>query len=210
MIHTDPQIINPETLQILKDLQSEEAFNDFVLVGGTSLALQMGHRHSIDLDLFSILPFDNLKLEEELLLTHQFNRTAIGKNTLKGFIEDVKVDFITHAYPWVEPVIDVEDVRIASCLDIAAMKLNAISGSGERQKDFYDIYFLLEWYSLSEMLEAYLEKYTHSSSLIPVRALSYFDDIRFEIEPPMLVKKVTFSKVKERLIQAINKPDKRF
>ncbi len=157
-----------------------------------------------------MLPFDNLKLEEEVLENHRFNRTAIGKNTLKGFIDDVKVDFITHAYPWVEPIIEVEDVRIASCLDIAAMKLNAISGSGERQKDFYDMYFLLEQYSLAEMVGAYLQKYTHSSSLIPVRALSYFDDIRFEIEPPMLVKKVNFDKVKTRLINAIERPDKRF
>ncbi len=210
MIHTDPRIIKPETYQLLIELQSNSRLNDYVLVGGTSLALQLGHRHSIDLDLFTQSNFNNLELEEELLSDYTFVRTSIRKNTLKGFINGVKLDFITHKYSWVEPVLEVNNLRLASCLDIAAMKLNAISGNGQRQKDFYDMYFLLGKYSLSELMLAYETKYPHSNAVIPLRALTYFDDIQFEVEPPELIVPLKFDKVKKRLIKAVENPDKIF
>ncbi|MFT7121742.1 MAG: putative nucleotidyltransferase component of viral defense system [Neolewinella sp.] len=210
MIHTGPQIIEAKTLQLLKEIQADELFKEFVLVGGTSLALQLGHRHSIDLDLFSLSTFNNLELEQDVLSSHSFIRTSLDRNTLKGFVSNVKVDFITHAYPWVEPIIELEGLRLATCLDVGAMKLNAISGSGQRQKDFYDMYFLLERYSLSEIVKAFQEKYQHSSPLVPVRALTYFEDVRFDIEPPELIKKVQFGAVKSRLIRAVELPDHRF
>lgn len=210
MIHTDERIIKPETFQLLTELQNDALLENFVLVGGTALALQLGHRHSIDLDLFSTSPFDNLTLEQAVLDRHRFIRTSLDRNTLKGFVDDVKVDFITHAYPWVEPVLQLSGIRLASCLDIGAMKLNAISGSGQRQKDFYDMYFLLEEYSLAEITTAFEKKYAHSSPLIPLRALAYFEDIRFDIEPPELVRKVEFNAVKFRLRESIRFPDKIF
>jgi len=77
MIYTDSRIIKPETFQLLIALQSDSLFDDYVLVGGTSLALQLGHRHSINLDLFTQLDFDNLDLEESLLSKYPFVRTAI-------------------------------------------------------------------------------------------------------------------------------------
>ncbi len=207
MIHTDPRIITPATFQLLIELQNDPLLNDFALVGGTSLALQLGHRHSIDLDLFSLSGFDNQVLEQEIVTKYNFIRTAISKNTLKGFINDVKIDIITHSYPWVEPLLEIDGLRLASCLDIAAMKLNAISGNGQRQKDFYDVYYLLEEYNLSEMMLAYEKKYKHSNAAIPLRALPYFEDIRFEIEPPELVTPIPFDEVKKRILEALENPD---
>ena len=117
----------------------DDLFKDFFLVGGTALALQIGHRLSIDLDFFSTGSFN----EDDLLLAiedkYNFKLDYRGKNTLKGEIAGVKVDFITHNYPLVKPFLQVDGVPMASLSDIAAMKLNAISGNGAWIKDFVDI-----------------------------------------------------------------------
>jgi hypothetical protein len=179
-------------------------------VGGTALALLYGHRHSIDLDLFTRVKFDENALEEYLQEQHNFNTTAKFSHTLMGFIEGVKVDFITHTALLVEPLLQPDGLRIATPIDIAAMKLNAISQSGRRQKDFYDMYFLLEHFSLAKMLAAYEEKYPRSSPLIPVKAIVYFDEIDFKHEPPVLLKKVSFRQVKQRLQQAVRRANETF
>lgn len=210
MLHTDPKIIRKETFQLLKKLQKDSFLDQFFLVGGTSLALQMGHRHSIDLDLFSTKPFDQKKALAYLDQHYSFEMSAVEDNTILGFIENIKVDFISHQYPLVYPLLKVDEIRLASMLDVAAMKFNAIIHSGQRQKDFYDMYFLLEHYSLSEMLASFSKKYPRSSSLMALRALAYFDEIRFEIEPPELVRNVSFDQVMARLIESISSTDKVF
>ena len=210
MIHEDPQIIEPETLALLNLLMSDDNLSDFFLVGGTALALQIGHRLSIDLDLFSELSFNSIELNDYLSAYYSFNTTAIRSNTLLGFINEIKVDFISHQYALVKPLILREKKRFASLLDIGAMKLNAVGQSGQRQKDFYDIYYLLQYYSLSDLLSAYASKYPRSSTLIPIRGLSYFDDIKFEIEPPIQVEDVPFSKVRSRLLEAVQHVDQVF
>ena len=195
---------------MLKRLQQDDRLSEHFLVGGTALALHYGHRHSIDLDLFTQTRFDENILEVYLQDTHQFNTTVKFAHTLMGFIDGIKVDFITHAYDLAEPLLRVDDMRLASPVDIGAMKLNAISQSGKRQKDFYDMYFLLEHFTLARMLAAYEEKYPRSSPTIAVRALVYFDDIDFAMEPPILLRKVTFRQVIKRLQQAVYDTDKTF
>lgn len=179
-------------------------------MGGTALALQYGHRYSLDLGLFSKKPFDQNGREIYLQDKYAFNSTLKFKNTLMGFIDGVKVDLITHAYELVEPPIEEAGVRMASPIDIAAMKLNVISQSSKRQKDFYDIYFLLEHFSLSQMLAAYEVKDPRSSPMIAVRAFTYSEDIRFDVEPPILRKKGSFEKVTQRLEKAVYESDKIF
>ena len=94
--------------------------------------------------------------------------------------------------------------------DIGAMKLNAIAHSGNRQKDFYDLFFLLEHLPLKDLLNAYQAKYSHSNPIIPLKGITWFDDIDFEIEIPILKRKVTFDDVKKRLLAATMFPDKIF
>ena len=122
----------------------------------------------------------------------------------------LKVDFITHAYPLVEPLIEENGVRLATMVDIGAMKLNAIAHSGNRQKDFYDMYYLLEHFPLKDLLHAYAHKYINSNPIIPLKALTWFDDIDFALEKPMLKRKLAFDAVKKRLLEAASKPEKRF
>ncbi len=191
-------------------MQQDTFLSDFFLVGGTALALQIGHRLSIDLDFFSTLPFDNAQLEGHLLKQYQFSTDYVATNRLKGFIGNLKIDFLTHAYPLVEPLVQKENLSLASLPDIGAMKLDAIAHSGNRQKDFYDLFFLLEHLSLQSLLDAYQAKYPHSNPIIPLKGITWFDDIDFEIEKPMLKRKVTFEAVKKRLFSATKYPDKIF
>src|SRR5690606_17672822 len=124
----------------------------------TSLALQIGHRISIDLDFFGRT---ELKEAEYTELLTQFGPTILlkkSKNILIYSVNGIKVDFVDYNYPWLSPPSIVENIRLASKIDIAAMKLNAIVGRGSK-KDFIDIYFLLKEYCLSEMLGFYRKKY---------------------------------------------------
>jgi predicted nucleotidyltransferase component of viral defense system len=210
MIHKGPEVILPETLNLLVQIQQDAFFESFFLVGGTALALQINHRLSIDLDFFSINAFDNHLVEEHLSTKYGFQTDYVATNTLKGFIQNVKVDFLTHAYTLVNPLIKVEGLSLASLEDIGAMKLNVIAHSGNRQKDFYDLFFLLEHHSLQELLLAYQTKYPNSNPVIPLKGITWFEDIDFEIEKPMLKRKVSFVTVQKRLLEASTYPDKVF
>lgn len=132
------------------------------------------------------------------------------KNTIIGYINEVKVDFITHDYPLVLPPIEEEGITYLSLQDIAAMKLNAISNSGKRLKDFIDVYFLLENFSLTEMIGFYTVKYPNFNPLIPLRAISYFDDIDPDLDPPKLKQKLPLSKIKERITDSVLHSRKKF
>lgn len=112
-LHTNREVILPETFRLLKQLQSAPRQSEFFLVGGTALALQIGHRLSIDLDLFSKKSFETPLIIDHLIKNHRFNLSEQSKNTVLGFIDSIKVDFITHAYPLINPLIELNDLRLA-------------------------------------------------------------------------------------------------
>ncbi len=135
--------IYPETLRLLTSIQQLESLKNFLLVGGTSLALQIGHRISIDLDFFI-----NQKIEVSNIpnLLEQFGKVKIinqSNQIINLYIEDIKVDFVVYQYPFISPPINKDNLKLVSIKDIAAMKLAAITGRGSR-KDFIDIYFILK------------------------------------------------------------------
>lgn len=194
------QVVDERTFLLLEKLQSIPELKDLRLVGGTSLALQLGHRISIDLDLFG--SFDSsLPLEMFLFDFENVNKT--GSNRFMQFfeIDGVKVDFVNYNYPWLnEPLIE-EGIKLASIEDIAAMKINAIINRGTK-KDFIDIDFLLERYSLVQILELYQQKYGVKDYQIALRCLSYFEDAENETMPRMLVKK-DWKTIKSDIIERI-------
>jgi hypothetical protein len=211
MLHKDKFIIEPATFKLIQKLQTLPDLNDFFLVGGTSLALQLNHRNSIDIDLFTQRTFENEKIINHVIANgFSFDVKFNFENTIIGFIDNVKVDFIRHAYPFVKPPITEEGITYLSKEDIAAMKLNAISNSGKRLKDFIDVYFLLEHFSLHQMIEFYTIKYPHFNPLIPLKAINYFDDIDPAIDPPKLRKKLPFAKIKKRIDDAVLHSKKTF
>lgn len=174
------ETIEPGTLELLKKLMLDEHLSDFFLVGGTALSLFIGHRTSIDIDLFSLTSFDEKKLLAYLEEERGMQLNFLGNNTIKGEINKVQVDFITHSYPLVKNLETIDGIRIASIQDISAMKLNAIVGNGTRLKDFIDIAFLSSFLSLDQMLHAYEIKYKTRNALIVLKSLDFHQDINHQ------------------------------
>jgi hypothetical protein len=210
MLHKDPFIVKPATLKLIQQLQALPEFREFYLVGGTALALQLGHRNSIDIDLFTKNDFTPESLLKFLESAFSIQPSYAAKNTLLSIINNIKVDFICHAYPLVLPPITEEGITFLSLQDIAAMKLNAISNSGKRLKDFIDVYFLLEHFSLHEMIEFYTIKYPRFNPLIALKAINYFEDIDPAIDPPKLKAKLPLSEIKKRIQDSVLHSRKKF
>lgn len=210
MLHKDPFIVKPATFKLIQQLQALPELKEFYLVGGTALALQLGHRNSIDIDLFTKNDFTPESLLKLLGQDFSVQPSFTTKNTLLSIVNNIKVDFICHAYPLVLPPITEEGITFLSLQDIAAMKLNAISNSGKRLKDFIDVYFLLEHLSLNEMIEFYTIKYPRFNPLIPLKAINYFEDIDPAIDPPKLKHKLPLSNIKKRIQDSVLHSRKKF
>lgn len=191
------ETIYPDTLGLLKELMGREELYPFSLAGGTALALQIGHRISVDLDFFSSHSFD----PEELFTTYNavgsYQLLSQSKNILVVSLNGVKVDVVNYRYKLLNPLKVIEGIRLFSIPDIAAMKLAAITGRG-RKRDFVDMYFLLASYSLSEMLAFYREKFPDGSDFLVTKSLVYFEDAE-EDEAPQLLKQVKWSDIKARI-----------
>ncbi len=172
--------------------------------------MQLGHRNSIDIDLFSPSSFDNSRLTGHLNEKFDLRVDAEMPNTKLTHINNIKVDFICHAYLLVKDPITEEGITFLSKEDIAAMKLNAIAGSGQRLKDLIDVYFLLESLSVNGMLECYTIKYPNSNPLIALKAISYFNDIDPEIDPPRMKHSLSMNALQKRITEAVLHPYKTF
>ena len=194
------ETIEPGTLELLIKLQKTDQLKNFFLVGGTSLAIQLGHRKSIDLDLFTMVDFDVNSMLEFLEEYFNFKMNYSSKNTLKGSIENIKVDLLSHKYPLVkEPAVTL-GIRHLQIEDIAAMKINAIAGDGTRSKDFIDIYFILKHFSIQQLLDFYGVKYETRNLLHVLKSLNYFEDVNLDDWPEMLKEKdLTFSEVRQAI-----------
>ncbi|MEI6579419.1 MAG: nucleotidyl transferase AbiEii/AbiGii toxin family protein [Eubacteriales bacterium] len=184
MLHKET--ISPHTLELLIRLQQKEYLKGFYLVGGTALALQIGHRTSIDIDLFSDFSFDAGQILENLSVDFDFKLFFSANNTLKGSIDSVQVDILAHRYPFVSSPLNIEHIAMLSTEDIIAMKLNAISISGQRIKDFIDIYYLLNSYSISDMIHFYKKKYVGYNEINVLKSLTWFEDIDHSDWPLLL------------------------
>jgi hypothetical protein len=178
--------VKPELLELLNAVMNESSFDSFVLVGGTSLALQYGHRDSIDLDFFGNQPIDEDLFLSKLSLFGCVKLIKKSDNVLICSVNDIKVDLVSYPYTWIGPVIHVNKVRLASDRDIAAMKLNAIAGRVSK-KDFIDLYFILQRFSLNEVISFYNEKYPDGSLFMVLKSLSYFEDADLELSPKMYI-----------------------
>ena len=197
--------IEPHTLELLRQLSGHPLNSEMQLVGGTALALQYGHRKSVDLDFFGTFRGDILEFQEMIKSLGKIVSIKETERIRIYQINGVKVDFVDYSrYEWIAPPLEENGLRLASPADIAAMKINAIEGRGSR-KDFIDVYQLLQHYSLSELLEFYRLKYPEHSFFRALMSLTYFDDA--EKQPmPVMLKDIAWTKIK----QSINTEVKRF
>jgi len=189
------------TLGLLRKLLAVPYFSNLYLAGGTSLALQIGHRKSIDLDLFGIFEADDISIAEILSSFGKIQLIKKTPNIQIYIVNGVKVDIVNYKYPWIDNACKEDELRLAGKKDIAAMKLAAITGRGSR-RDFIDLYFLLQEYNLQEMLSFYNEKYNDGSSFLVLKSLTYFDDA--EIDPqPFMLKKADWKQIKQIIVNSV-------
>ena len=206
MLYKDPFITAQETLLSIQKLQELSGLSDFFLAGETSLAFQWGHRHSKDIDLFTQNSFSVGTIIGVLLGNHSITITMVRPNTILAVVDNIKTDFIRHGYPFIKPPITEEEIRFLGMEDIAAMKLHAIVQSGKRLKDFIDIYFILEHFTMAEIVGFYEEKYSFSNAVVALKALNYFDEIDEEIDPPKMITTIPLLEIQTRLRSAIVNP----
>lgn len=204
------EAVSEEMWNLLQRLMADESLKDFLLVGGTALSLRLGHRLSIDIDLFTKNNFDADVMHKYLQTEYGAKDSVVFENTVMTYIQNIKVDLLAHKYPLVQPMETDDNIRLISNQDIGAMKLHAIFQSGERLKDFIDMYFLLEKNSLSTYLKSYETKYKCNPSLA-AHSLIYFDGIRKEYEISMTKgKENNWTKMQERLTKAVKFPNLKF
>jgi hypothetical protein len=200
-----PSTLPANTAQLVEKINSTrpEFLKSFYLSGGTGLSLQIGHRESEDLDFFCSETFNALHLEKEIAALGQLTNTELAAGTLNTYVDGVKLQFLEYQYPLLEPFSNWQGMQLSSILDIACTKLQTVSMRGSK-KDFVDLYFLLDIYSLPELLEKAKSKYSavdYNQAHI-LKSLVYFEDA--DAQPmPRMIKDVNWDVIKSRMITEV-------
>ena len=180
------------------------AENDWYLAGGTALAIQVGHRQSVDLDFFTSQKFDEKKTAEQLSVFGQWETTSISPGTIYGEFLGAKISLIY--YPFfkkIDPLRKIGFVNIISPADISVMKIIAISQRG-RKRDFVDMYWLSQHIlSVGESIKRIDKQYTVKQNLSHIlKSMVYFEDA--EDDPmPATYFKVSWKEVKDFFIKEV-------
>ena len=202
MLHRNT--VEGRTFDLFVELSKDPKLKNFFLVGGTALSLQLGHRKSVDLDLFTHESFDPKSLTDHLKTAYANRKIEVEyqfSNTLMVKIDDIKVDFIRHTYPLLKPLIHSGPLRLASLDDIGAMKVNAIVQSGERMKDFVDIAEIARHRTIYQVVDAYRQKYPEGvPEGFASKAISYFNDVEIAERPEMMRGKLDWKRTQQLLI----------
>ena len=197
MFHTES--VYPKTLKLLKEIMAESDLDFLSLVGGTSLALQIGHRISVDLDLFTSQTFDKNKVLNTLSKLGKTENIIDQGYFLQLEINQIKIDIVKYPYKFVDEPILIDKIRLLPIDKIAVMKLVAICNRGAK-KDFVDIYFLLEKYSVSELVVLFENQFPQMNTLQLFKSMVYFDDA--DLQPdPIMIKSIDWQEIKNKIIQ---------
>jgi len=197
--------IEPKTLALLKRLLALPVLSETRLVGGTALALQLGHRISVDLDIFGKWNYSEDMFGEFSAIGQAEKESGTPDGKMAFFyIDGVKIDCVAYdMYEWLEPPVEEDGIRLAGIKDIAAMKVNAITNRGSR-KDFVDIARLLDDYSLVDIFAWYRKKYPTANPALAMRSMSYFVDAETMPMPKMLIP-FDWEEAKDRIRAAVRK-----
>ena len=199
MLYTET--VDDNTLGLLKQIQANPHFRNTRLVGGTALALQIGHRKSIDLDFFGTINLEPLELTQELQAYGDISMRSSSQRIHRMMLRNVQLDIVQYDYPWLAPPVAVDGIRLAAIPDIAAMKLAAITNRGTK-KDFIDLAFLLGRFDLSELLELYAEKFKDGEKFMVLKSLVFFEDA--EDDPmPFMLQPIDWTDAKKRITGSV-------
>ena len=206
--------INDLLKNSLEILMTSSVFENFRLVGGTALSLQLGHRISVDIDLFSDDSYGSIDFEEiENFLKSNFSyvdgfsdiQPAMGKSYFIGTDKEnsVKLD-VYYTDDFIQPAKIIDYIRMATVEEIIAMKVDVVQRGG-RKKDFWDLHDLLSNYNIGKMIELQQERYpySHERELI----LKNFTDFSFADEDfdPICLKGKYWEFIKEDIEEAVSK-----
>ena len=177
----------------LNKLMKIEELKSFRLVGGTSLSLQIGHRMSVDIDLFTDAPYDSIdfdRIDEVICSTFPTVEMGYGGNNSMGksyFVGTSKEDLVKldifYTDSFVFPLLIEQGIRFARLEEVAAMKLEVIGNNG-RKKDFWDLHELMDHFSLNQMIEFYKKRYPYSLTKKEIISqLTFFDNADEDFDP---------------------------
>jgi len=172
------EILNKDQLDLLKklDFLGEGVY----LARGTSLALQMGHRTSLDFDFYSKEDFNPEVLSSKFQrIFENMKVERIARGTLIASINNVSFSMFHYPYDLIKKEVVLEKTKMASIEDVSAMKLIAIAMRGKR-RDFIDTYYLLKKFRIKQLLRFVKQKYPKFEEMMILKGLIYFNDAEDE------------------------------
>ncbi len=199
------KVLTKKQKEILKNLSFINKYN-FYLTGGTALALQIGHRTSLDFDFFTEKNFNPQNLISEFEKKFKKVKTLeLDKDTLILNVNNVKLSFFKYPYKLLFPLLNFNGIKLASIEDISATKIIALTQRGTK-KDFIDIYFLIKKLGLKKILEFAQKKYPSFNIYLGLKALIYFEDVEKERKEKFKIfQKVSWYNIKRFLISEVRK-----
>ena len=196
----NPRVLPAEAWAVVNRLDREGLLADWILAGGTALALQFGHRVSLDLDFFSYDAFDLPTLRMSLAKLGQLEVQSMAAGTLHTRLDGVFLTFLRSEVPFLYEPVPYRGLRLADVRDIAAMKVIAVAGRGSK-KDFVDLHAYFEsGATFGDLMAIVQQRYagTDFNPMHLLRSLIYFDDAEAEPMPRMLTK-VDWPRIRRRL-----------
>jgi len=202
--------LSPDAARNLALLNQIPGIKKFYLAGGSALALHFAHRYSFDLDFFSPKKFNSEQLRNHLQELGKFSLDQIAEDTLLGKLNQTKISFFTYPYPLLFPLKNFSGIKIANILDIACMKLDAISGRGTK-RDFIDLYFICQKEKLTKTFKLFEKKFQKANYNLAFiqKSLVYFVDAEKD-EMPKMIKRVSWKEVKKFFEEEIIKLSKKY
>ena len=204
-----PHILSSTQNEILPRLSFTKP--EFYLGGGTALALQLGHRTSVDFDFYAPRKFDNQQMSQTInrLFPGTDTSSEQPENTLRLDVMGTEVSVFYYPYPLLDPVVDYGSVSLASLTDIAAMKTAAVVQRA-RQRDFYDIYYLIKELGMEKIITATYQKFPwyEENNVVVFTSLTYFTDADNDLEAERVKvfdRNVTWEMVKKRVKEETQK-----
>jgi predicted nucleotidyltransferase component of viral defense system len=190
--------VSPLLKEILIGLMTEPLFSPFRLVGGTALSLQIGHRMSVDIDLFTAAEYGSIDFKEirsflenkyPFCLSRNLDNVSFGTYFEVGYSESdlVKVD-LYYTDDFIFEEVNKDSIRMASENEIIAMKLDIVIRNG-RKKDFWDLHYYLDKVSIDEMISFYEQRYPYTDCSNIKSQFVNFESADLDYNPSCLLDK---------------------
>lgn len=182
------------------------ANDNFYLARGTSAAIQLGHRLSVDLDFFSSKKFEQNSILYSLeQVGAKITNQQVAPGTLHFELEGTNISFLYYKYPLLEKTAEFHDTELAQLLDIGLMKITAIASRGAK-KDFVDLHYILKKYPLKTLLERFEDKFPPQDINLYhyIKSLTFFDDAENDPDP-IFLKECSWKIIKQSIVSEVER-----